>query len=81
MVVLEGANINSATMPMLTIGNNQYLQPDYLSPNPSMVRILINSSQEPFHDNLLVCIFFSSTVGRKKESVGFVGSNMLTNRS
>lgn len=39
MVVLEGAN---ATMPMLTIGNNQYLQPDYLSPNPSMVRILIN---------------------------------------
>lgn len=34
MVVLEGAN---ASIPMLTIGNNQYLQPDYLSPNPSMV--------------------------------------------
>lgn len=41
MVVLEGAN---ATMPMLTIGNNQYLQPDYLSPNPSMVRILIKNN-------------------------------------
>lgn len=36
MVVLEGAN---DTMPMLTIGNTQYLQPDYLSPNPTMVRI------------------------------------------
>ncbi|CRK94197.1 CLUMA_CG007713, isoform A [Clunio marinus] len=34
MVVLEGAN---ATMPMLTIGNNQYLQPDYLSPTPTML--------------------------------------------
>jgi hypothetical protein len=35
MVVLEGAN---ATLPMLTIGNNQYLQPDYMSPgNPAMV--------------------------------------------
>lgn len=34
MVVLEGAN---DTMPMLTIGNTQYLQPDYLSPNPTMV--------------------------------------------
>ncbi|CAO1318146.1 unnamed protein product [Diamesa serratosioi] len=29
MVVLEGN-----TMSMLTMGNNQYLQPDYLSPNP-----------------------------------------------
>lgn len=29
-------------MPMLTIGNNQYLQPDYLSSTPTMVRILIN---------------------------------------
>ena len=38
MVVLEGANNK---MPMLTIGNTQYLQPDYLSPNPTMVRILI----------------------------------------
>lgn len=36
MVVLEGAN---ATMPMLTIGNNQYLQPDYLSPTPTMVKV------------------------------------------
>lgn len=35
MVVLEGAN---TTLPMLTIGNNQYLQPDYLTPgNPTMV--------------------------------------------
>lgn len=32
MVVLEGAN---ATIPMLTIGNNQYLQPDYLTPGNS----------------------------------------------
>ncbi|KAG5676539.1 hypothetical protein PVAND_006365 [Polypedilum vanderplanki] len=35
MVVLEGAN---ATIPMLTIGNNQYLQPDYMSPgNPAVL--------------------------------------------
>ncbi|XP_070504250.1 zinc finger protein Noc-like [Chironomus tepperi] len=32
MVVLEGAN---TTIPMLTIGNNQYLQPDYMSPGNS----------------------------------------------
>lgn len=33
MVVLEGANI---IIPMLTIGNNQYLQPDY---SGSVVRL------------------------------------------
>ena len=32
MVVLEGAN---TTIPMLTIGNNQYLQPDNMSPGNS----------------------------------------------
>lgn len=35
MVVLEGN-----TMSMLTMGNNQYLQPDYLSPNPVTVSFM-----------------------------------------
>ena len=37
MVVLEGN-----TMSMLTMGNNQYLQPDYLSPNPVTVSFIAN---------------------------------------
>lgn len=48
MVVLEGAN---ASIPMLTIGNNQYLQPDYLTSNPSMVslKVLNFSSSKKTH--------------------------------
>lgn len=39
MVVLESAN---TTFQMLTIGNNQYLQPDYMAPgNPAMVSKVI----------------------------------------
>lgn len=44
MVVLEGAN---ATIPMLTIGNNQYLQPDYLAPgNSTTVRGLFRTMKK-----------------------------------
>lgn len=35
MVVLEGGG------GVVTIGNNQYLQPDYLAPLPTAVSILI----------------------------------------
>lgn len=41
MVVLEGGG------GVVTIGNNQYLQPDYLAPLPTTVSILPEKNLKP----------------------------------
>lgn len=82
MVVLEGANNSNSTMPMLTIGNNQYLQPDYLSSNPTTVSdfdyVFFFLAVEM--KLIFFCfIYFLLTAGCKKESFGSARTDVFTN--